>query len=223
MAFYGPLKKVVTHSKNLESGFMRCGIHPFHPDKVLDQLPDHEVSKEDDEVINVRVSDVVLRMLKSMRGVDESRPKKRRKKLNITPGKSTSVEDISASGSDMMATISSTVIEKHGEREQQENLDSDDSMNECDRHSSTLDMVRAENTERQSSFVGNSVVVRYEGQTFPGQVISTGSDGALVSSLTKCKKIGWRWPLMEDKLIYNWEDVVEMKTKEIPLNNGGFY
>uniref|UniRef100_A0A0L8G035 EF-hand domain-containing protein n=1 Tax=Octopus bimaculoides TaxID=37653 RepID=A0A0L8G035_OCTBM len=61
----------VTHSKNLE-------IRPFHPDKVLDQLPDHEVSKEDDdEVINVRFSDVVLGMLKSMRSVDESRPKKR--------------------------------------------------------------------------------------------------------------------------------------------------
>uniref|UniRef100_A0A0L8GYI8 Uncharacterized protein n=1 Tax=Octopus bimaculoides TaxID=37653 RepID=A0A0L8GYI8_OCTBM len=127
---------------------MKCGIHPFHPDKVLDQLPDHEVSKEDHEVINVRVSDVALGILKSMRRGDESRPKKRRKKLNITLGKSISTEDISASGGEMMATSSSTVIEKHGEREQQENLhdeelnsvDSDVSMNECDRHSGASDM-----------------------------------------------------------------------------------
>ncbi|CAI9730510.1 Hypothetical predicted protein [Octopus vulgaris] len=95
-----------THNKNLESGFMKCGIHPFRPDKVLDQLPDREVSKEDDEIISVRVLDGVLGMLKSMRGVDESRPKKRRKKLNVTPGKRINAKDMSAS----------TVIEKHGER-----------------------------------------------------------------------------------------------------------
>ncbi|CAI9733246.1 synaptosomal-associated protein 25-like isoform X6 [Octopus vulgaris] len=105
----------VTHGKNLESGFLECGVHPFHQDKVLDQLSDHEVVKEDDEVISVRVLDVVLGMLKSMRGVDESKPKKRQKKLTVTPGKIISTEDVSASGSEMIAISSSR--EKHGERE----------------------------------------------------------------------------------------------------------
>ncbi|CAI9730764.1 Hypothetical predicted protein [Octopus vulgaris] len=147
---------------------MKCGIHAFHPDKVLDQLPDHEVSKEDDEIINVRVSDGVLGTLKSMRGVDESRPKKRQKKLSVIPSESISAEDIRASGRETMTTSSSIVIEKRREREQQENLqgeepnsvDRDVPMNECDRFSSTSDMARAENTERQSSFVGNFVIER---------------------------------------------------------------
>lgn len=83
-------------STNLQSVFKKCGIYPFQPQKVLEQLPD---SEERVQGVDLTVSESVLGMLKAMRGVDgESQPKKRRKKVNVEPGKSITVEDLATAG-----------------------------------------------------------------------------------------------------------------------------
>ena len=66
------------------------------------------------------------------------------------------------------------------------------------------------------------MVVKYEGQRFADQVILIQSDGALVSLLTKRKKIRWRCPLKEKKLVYDWEVATQAK-KDVPLNKSSFY
>ena len=43
---------------------MKCGINRFDLDKVLNQLPGHEASKDDNERISQKVSDDVLGKLK---------------------------------------------------------------------------------------------------------------------------------------------------------------
>ena len=66
-----------SYSKNLESGFAKCGIHPFNPKSVLDQLPDYAEVQEASEHMHASVSEVVVGMLRAMRGVDKPRMKKR--------------------------------------------------------------------------------------------------------------------------------------------------
>ena len=101
-AFPGLLRKLnnslINKAENLQNGFKKCSIYPFNPQKVLERLPDYSLKQNDDTNSSTntdcRVSDAVLGVLRMMRGVDEKRPKKRRKKINIAPGKNISCDDV---------------------------------------------------------------------------------------------------------------------------------
>ena len=45
---------------------------------------------------------------------------------------------------------------------------------------------------------GEFVIVQYEGQRFLGKVTKIESEGAVVSTLTKCKRSGWKFPQLND-------------------------
>ena len=110
--FPGLLQKLndslVNKVENLKSGFRKSGIHPFNPQKVLKRLPDHGLNQDGDASTSTgtatnidtvrKVSDAVLGVLKRMRGVDEERPKKRRKKINVIPGKSITCDNLAEKG-----------------------------------------------------------------------------------------------------------------------------
>lgn len=87
-------------SVNLVSGFRKCGICPLQKDVVLARLPDGQLHGQPEESDTTpkrgAVSDAVLEVLQRNRGVgDETEPKnKRRKKMNVEPGKSIAVEDL---------------------------------------------------------------------------------------------------------------------------------
>ena len=49
--------------------------------------------------------------------------------------------------------------------------------------------------------VDKFVIVSYQGQQFPGKVTAILDDGATVSTLTKCKTTGWRWPRAVDETV----------------------
>ena len=75
-------------STNLQSGFKNCGIYPFDESKVISRLPDSNANiTEADNVVSRRVSDTVVAMLKTMRLVDETVPKKRKKRSVFLPVK----------------------------------------------------------------------------------------------------------------------------------------
>lgn len=82
----------IEHSDNIVSGFRTCGIHPLDKDVVLRRLPDGKSAQES------LVSEAVLEVLKSCRGVGDEPPQKkaRRKKVSVEAGKSIAVEDIVA-------------------------------------------------------------------------------------------------------------------------------
>ena len=85
-------------STNLQAGFKKCGIFPLDPSQVLRRLPEASLGSTQEEPENVRtsVSDIVLGMLKTLRGVDDEKNKqpRRRKKINVPPGKSIGYEDL---------------------------------------------------------------------------------------------------------------------------------
>lgn len=81
--------------KNLENGFKKCGIVPLEKGKVLERLPNYKPNEENADNISTRVSDVVLKFLAEKRGLQSSEPPiKRRKKIEVIPGKSISSEDL---------------------------------------------------------------------------------------------------------------------------------
>ena len=146
--------------------------------------------------------------------------------MNITPGKSVSAEDITDVSNSPKVAITRAEKDVADEamnlQDEEEASTGTESVESAENSATGFDnpdnlMAKGENIS-----VGDFVTVKYEGQKFPGKVISIEKDGPL-SALTKCKKNGWRWPQKKDFFAYNWEDVEKMKEKEIPLNNRGFY
>ena len=55
-------------------------------------------------------------------------------------------------------------------------------------------IVRQDADVKENAVIGQFVIVEYGGQKFPGTIISLNSECALVSALTKCKTVSWKWP-----------------------------
>lgn len=77
-------------SSNLVAGFRKCGIFPLCPDQVVSRLPDVSQAAGD---VSANVSTSVIDVLRSMREGEPSKPGRRRK-VNVPPGGSISVENL---------------------------------------------------------------------------------------------------------------------------------
>ncbi|XP_039275899.1 uncharacterized protein LOC120349576 [Nilaparvata lugens] len=88
---------VGTLDKDIKAGFDKAGIQPVNRNRVLEMLP----SEEDqlDEVDNeALINDSLTAFLKEMRYPEQIEPaKKRKKKLNIPPGRSVTSKDFETS------------------------------------------------------------------------------------------------------------------------------
>ncbi|CAH0381926.1 unnamed protein product [Bemisia tabaci] len=73
------------------------------------------------------------------------------------------------------------------------------------------------------NFSENSyVIVCYEGEYFPGLVISKKDNGADVKVMTMSGS-DWKWPAKEDKLFYENEDIVRNMEPPVLKNARGLY
>jgi len=100
-AFPGLLQKLYStiyplgdeKSTNLIAGFKKCGISPFKPEAVTDRIPGgsddtKESASTSGSCASGAVSDAVLDMLKTMRGVNDSNeqePRKEKRKITTVP------------------------------------------------------------------------------------------------------------------------------------------
>jgi hypothetical protein len=115
-AFPGLLKRLYStiypagqeKSSNLVAGFKKSGINPFKPDEVIERIPgcSKNIPVQDSSSLpgsstSGAVSEAVLDLLKTMRGVNETNneqePRKKKKRLTALPGCSISLEDVVAS------------------------------------------------------------------------------------------------------------------------------
>ena len=128
-----------------------------------------------------------------MRYGDASKSKvSKRKKLNVEPGKSVGLADFPSTSTDKN-------LEEESEANSKE--DYDDNQLGDSRY-----------------FVGNFVKVGYEGECFPGQIISTNESGCVIKSMTR-SGFNWRWPQHDDVMHYPFSDI---KTKIAPPVNEFF-
>lgn len=80
-------------AKNLMSGFRACGIYPYDPSKVLDRLPDHKGGENNGhDAWNNTFEDY----LRTKRSEETSAVRAKRKRLDVAPGKSVSVQDFNS-------------------------------------------------------------------------------------------------------------------------------
>lgn len=101
------LKLSSAQAENIKSGFRKCGMVPFDPTKVLCRIPEpaggSSTGAENNQPSTSGTGDVdaaFMELLNDMRGMDEVRPKKRASRLQVSPGKSVSCEDIDTAESD---------------------------------------------------------------------------------------------------------------------------
>lgn len=100
--------------KNALSGFKKCGIYPLCRQKVLSMLPTIDSPNNYDgnnsgahtggsTPVSIRVESIdntFKDLLKALREFDTPKPKKRRTKVKVTPGKSLEVKDFDESEPD---------------------------------------------------------------------------------------------------------------------------
>ena len=99
----------------------------------------------------------------------------------------------------------SEIESKDDDPNEKESMEDGASSNE---ESVSDDDVETEGSKKMDVAKGEFVIVQYEGQQFPGKVTSVENEGAVVSTLTKCKRNGWRWLQAKDEMLYEWDDIV---------------
>ena len=114
----------------------------------------------------------------------------------------------------------SKIESKDDDPNEKESMEDGASSNE---ESVSDDDVETEGSKKMDVAEGEFVIVQYEGQQFPGKVTSVENEGAVVSTLTKCKQNGWRWPQAKDEMLYEWDDIVQLRPQAIPFNTRNFF
>ena len=224
------------HSDNLVSGFKACGIIPFQPEMALTKLPDFAADINVSSAsagtsteaaggltpVQQRVSDAVLGVLKAMRGANDTvnQQRQRRRKVNVTPGKGVTPEDMETDSDETdteMSLDDSSECSTESETEESDNVATASqssfpvigTTNSCSRDDDTT----------LNAVVGEFVIVTYEGANFPGKVTEVDEEGARVSTLIKCSRgKDWQWPTPVDEIDYRWEQIVKQNITLISLN-----
>lgn len=80
-----------TEKQNIISGFKKCGLYPLNRSRPIDRLPK---KSQDPEHVEKSISISVIDMLSELRIPQQVQStKKRKKRVNVLPGKSVCVED----------------------------------------------------------------------------------------------------------------------------------
>ena len=190
---------------NLISGFRKCGIFPLNVEEVLTRIPSTSHNKD-------IVESAFLKVLDTRRSLSTSIKNNRRKKMNIPPGKSVCADE----------PIDEPMITEGTEQRDEETLTFNDNSSddvdfeelekEQEKESKFINFVEGIDQKKESfdkvvKEVERFVVFSYEGQLYPGQIVSFNNDEVQIKSMQKSLKM-WKWPLKPDELTYSWSDVM---------------
>lgn len=90
-------------NKNIKSGFSATGIRPYNKEQVLKRLPNKSLANKKDSqeeknrkeaLLSSQIGTAVLEVLQELRSKKTPQGKKKRSKINVTPGKSVSLEEV---------------------------------------------------------------------------------------------------------------------------------
>lgn len=187
-----------TIKTTMQNGFRKCGIYPCVAAELLERLP----RSED---VNSSVEQSFIEHLNIKRSEVTQNVRKPRKKLKVAPGTSYAhSRDSSDDNSD---------FEGNEDQEKVDNMDDKDSTSEIDEP--------IECPVSKTYSVDDFVIFKYIETLYPGLIISTTEEGAIIQSMEKSKTF-YRWPVKPDELFYDWKDVI-MKINAPKLIRTGYF
>lgn len=212
------MKILENAESNLNSGFMKTGIYPLCAEKVLERLPTYS-RPEVEEPNPMLVSDAFIEFIKNARkaAVGENVPKRRKRKLDVAPGKSISAKEVES-----MLLPSNIKADKIKKRKKAAVNSSSSDEGEGDNFSlaSSSSLNLSEENAAEETTIANLanddgylpekdefVVVVYEADYWPGQVVSIENEGAHIKCMAKCGRL-WRWPEKEDCIFYSKNEIM---------------
>lgn len=196
---------------NLISGFRKCGVYPVNKYELLSTLPSQDVALRDE---NISIS--FIQHLQENRQACE--PKKsmssKRKKINIPPGKSICPDDFIPNRSGIVSNShvshdhSKSVQHSKKRRSKKPPPNCDSSEEDEETYSlvssgnSNMELSEEEIDVHKSQLLDDNIdpdllecdqfiTVFYDGQEFPGSIVSKCSEGVEVDCMVKGKKF-WR-------------------------------
>lgn len=248
--FPGLLKRLLELLKensatNLKAGFRKCGIVPANRHEVLQRLPMYTI--EALPAVKALVGEIFIENLNSKRQtITSTRTNKKRKKVNVPPGKSITASDINPQNNHDTPVSLDEPSTSSGQTHKQPDpprrftklRDESDSENESTGHvsyaesdqspyspqmseESDTDMVPIDtsSTKVQKGEVsaGDYVLVMYENHLYPGQVKEVADTTVLISAMEKCGG-NWKWPLKPDSIWYFYDDIKQKINKPCQIS-----
>lgn len=61
----------------------------------------------------------------------------------------------------------------------------------------------------QNLTVGDYVLVRYEGEIYPGRITEMKNEEEVLISAMKKSALNWKWPAKPDEIIYSKDEIVQ--------------
>lgn len=71
--------------------------------------------------------------------------------------------------------------------------------------------------------IGNFVIIKYEGEYFPGKIESLRKNEYEISTMTLTTGNSFKWPNPPDKIFYKFKEIMNVIKEPICLNKRGFY
>lgn len=228
---------------NLKAGFEKCGIVPLNRKKVLQRLPAEAGTSDDGQTNetaagNDAIDNSFTDLLKQMRYDTGDTQRKRKRKVNVKPGKSVIGADLQVpvaeddSADENVDDDQEQVENDHdgacgNEQESDENMEDEEPR--CSTSSDTQGRklnriskkicVRSRDVERLGK--GDFVIFLYEGEQFPGKVTLVKEDECEISSMQKSGQ-NWKWPNKVDVLFYSKKDIEKKIEPPNQLKRGVF-
>lgn len=194
--------------ENMISGFRGTGIFPLDRNKVLEKLP-----VEDVDVAKSGINAEMIDHLKALRYVDTSARKERKRRLKVPPGKSVSVEDV-----DCETVAGPSKAKKKKTKHIEPDYEVSNSEDEAEKEIPKV--VLALKDLKKNDYV----IVNYEGEHFPGKIMSVKRSKNEIKVLTMTKSLkNWKWKESETADSYKLDDVVRKIREPVPVNKRGTF
>lgn len=229
------LKKLVEVSLqgkegNLVSGFKSCGIYPLDASEVLKRLPGG------DGFVDIEaVGEAFLETVISKRAEATPSTRKKRKLVNVEPGKGITPTDFD------VPEVASENKQKKRKRgrpmtyditsDEESDLSIDGAISddlECESENSffhELSTKKVDDSWKEELKENVYVAVDYSGQLYPGRILGfTTEDGVKkvkVMCMEKTMKF-WKWPVegKEDLMVYDFADIKMRLNEPTPIRRG---
>jgi len=240
--------------ENIRSGFEKCGIVPVNRENVLSRLPKETSAEgasgagESNEGGARDMDESFLNVLREMRYDENPTQRKRKRRIDVDPGRSVSGADF-PEDEEMPGTSSGNPGSSSGRKRQRQDAESDgSSATDFEDAISTVDddsedeggeMGDLDQEDSQDSWsdsdneplakmkqradlnvqVDDFVLFEYDGEVYPGVVLVKEDLGCSIKAMAK-SGCNWKWPKHEDILWYPMEDITEKIQPPKEINRG---